>query len=99
MGFDGPLAALSQERVNLADYFKETVAVVTNPAIDRGREYEAFSTRTVIGTRPEIVSSIYTEEIHPIKANDIMWRLHGGSLYYGVLSQFSWPARPICSII
>src|SRR6476469_5459078 len=35
LGYDGPLAALSPERQNLADYFKETVAVVTNPAIDR----------------------------------------------------------------
>ena len=54
MGFDGPLAALSRNRVNLADYFKETVAVVTNPAVDRGRECEAFSTCTLVGTRPEI---------------------------------------------
>ena len=56
LGFDGPLAALSRKRVNLADYFKETVAVVTNPAIDRGREPEAFSTRTLVGKRPEIGS-------------------------------------------
>ncbi len=54
LGFDGPLAVLSQKRVNLADYFKESVAVVTNPAIDRGREMEVFSTQTVIGIRPEI---------------------------------------------
>ena len=32
LGYDGPLAALSPERQNLADYFKETVAVVTNQA-------------------------------------------------------------------
>src|SRR3954453_21595224 len=44
LGYDGPLAALSPERQNLADYFKETVAVVTNPAIDREREIEHFST-------------------------------------------------------
>ncbi len=54
LGHDGPLAALSQERVNLADYFKETVAVVTNPAIDREREAELFSTRAVVGARPAI---------------------------------------------
>lgn len=62
MGFDGPLAILSKIRVNLADYFKETVAVVTNPAIDRGREGEAFSTRTLIGARPAISSAVYEEE-------------------------------------
>jgi glutamate synthase (NADPH/NADH) large chain len=54
LGYDGPLAALSPERQNLADYFKETVAVVTNPAIDREREVEHFSTRAVFGRRPAI---------------------------------------------
>ncbi len=52
LGYDGPLAALSPERQNLGDYFKETVAVVTNPAIDREREIEHFSTRAVFGPRP-----------------------------------------------
>ncbi len=54
LGYDGPLAALSPERQNLADFFKETVAVVTNPAIDREREMEHFSTRSVFGRRPSI---------------------------------------------
>jgi glutamate synthase (NADPH) large chain len=54
LGYDGPLAALSPERQNLADYFKETVAVVTNPALDREREMEHFSTRTVYGRRPSV---------------------------------------------
>jgi glutamate synthase (NADPH/NADH) large chain len=54
LGYDGPLAALSPERQNLADYFKETVAVVTNPAIDREREMEHFSTRAVFGHRPSL---------------------------------------------
>ena len=53
LGYDGPLAALSPERQNIADYFKETVAVVTNPAIDREREIEHFSCRTVFGERPD----------------------------------------------
>jgi glutamate synthase (NADPH) large chain len=54
LGWDGPLAALSKTRVNIADFFKETVAVVTNPAIDREREQAQFSTRSIIGTRPSI---------------------------------------------
>jgi glutamate synthase (NADPH) large chain len=54
LGYDGPLAALAPERQNLADFFKETVAVVTNPAIDREREIEHFSTRAVFGRRPSI---------------------------------------------
>ncbi|MFQ6058791.1 MAG: glutamate synthase central domain-containing protein, partial [Anaerolineae bacterium] len=54
LGYDGPLAVLSQERQNLADYFKEAVAVVTNPSIDRERETEHFSTQAVIGPRPPL---------------------------------------------
>lgn len=54
LGYDGPLAALSKTRVNIADFCKETVAVVTNPAIDHQRESEAFSTSALIGARPQI---------------------------------------------
>jgi glutamate synthase (NADPH) large chain len=54
LGYDGPLACLSPERQNLADYFKESVAVVTNPAIDREREVEHFSCRAVFGARPDL---------------------------------------------
>ncbi|MGU4885084.1 hypothetical protein MAY10_24830, partial [Escherichia coli] len=42
------------DRQNLADFIKESVAVVTNPAIDRDREVEHFSTRVVLGARPGI---------------------------------------------
>ncbi|QSV46632.1 glutamate synthase-related protein [Geobacter benzoatilyticus] len=52
LGYDGPLASLSNQRQNLSDYFKEQVAVVTNPAIDREREAEHFSTRVYLGPRP-----------------------------------------------
>jgi len=54
LGWDGPLAAMAHTRSNLTDYFKETVAVVTNPSIDREREHAQFSTRVVLGVRPEI---------------------------------------------
>jgi glutamate synthase (NADPH/NADH) large chain len=56
LGYDGPLAALATERQNVADYFKEAVAVVTNPAIDRERETEHFSTQSVIGPRPGLTA-------------------------------------------
>ncbi|MEA5114921.1 MAG: glutamate synthase-related protein [Geobacteraceae bacterium] len=52
LGYDGPLAALSTSRQNVSDYFKEQVAVVTNPAIDRERETAHFSTRVYLGPRP-----------------------------------------------
>ena len=52
LGYDGPLAALSNIKRNLSDYFHEQVAVVTNPAIDGVREAEHFSTRVRLGARP-----------------------------------------------
>ena len=52
LGFDGQLPALKPEKPNLAEFFRETVAVVTNPAIDREREIEHFSTRALLGRRP-----------------------------------------------
>ncbi|CAM3858865.1 glutamate synthase-related protein [Mesobacillus zeae] len=54
LGHDAPLAALNPERRNIADFIKESVAVVTNPAIDRDRETEHFSTRIIVGKRPEL---------------------------------------------
>jgi glutamate synthase (NADPH) large chain len=54
LGHDAPLAALSLERQNIADFIKESVAVVTNPAIDREREVEHFSTRVILGARPGV---------------------------------------------
>jgi len=57
LGWDGPLGALAMTRVNIADYFKETVAVVTNPAIDREREQSQFSTRVIVGARPDIAQA------------------------------------------
>ena len=52
MGYQGPLACLDGLS-NIADYFKEMVAVVTNPAIDREREAEHFSTAVILGDRPD----------------------------------------------
>lgn len=52
LGYQGPLAALDPHLPNLADYLKESVAVVTNPAIDREREAEHFSTAVILGPSP-----------------------------------------------
>lgn len=55
MGYQGPLACLNAEGLpNIAEYFKENVAVVTNPAIDREREADHFTTRTILGDRPDL---------------------------------------------
>ncbi|MBO8164647.1 MAG: glutamate synthase [Brevibacillus sp.] len=56
LGHDGPLAAISKERQNIADFIKESVAVVTNPAIDRDREMEHFSTRVILGARAPLAA-------------------------------------------
>ncbi|MGJ7911571.1 glutamate synthase-related protein [Neobacillus sp. LXY-1] len=63
LGHDAPLAALNPERVNIADYIKESVAVVTNPAIDRDRETEHFSTRVIIGKRPNLFANNEAETV------------------------------------
>ncbi|MBS7531610.1 glutamate synthase [Hazenella sp. IB182353] len=57
LGHDAPLAALAKMRQNIPDYIKESVAVVTNPAIDREREMEHFSTRILLGERPRLGSA------------------------------------------
>ncbi len=54
LGYDGPLAVLSPEGHNLSDYYKEIVAVVTNPSMDRERETEHFNTQTILGARPPL---------------------------------------------
>ena len=64
LGFDGPLAMLAEQRQNVADFLKETVAVVTNPAIDREREIEHFSTRVVLGPRPSPSGAILEHALH-----------------------------------
>ncbi|RFU68176.1 glutamate synthase [Peribacillus saganii] len=70
LGHDAPLAALNPQRKNIADFIKESVAVVTNPAIDRDREAEHFSTRTIIGKRPSLFgnseSSFIVELLTPL---------------------------------
>ncbi|MCL6594571.1 MAG: glutamate synthase, partial [Alicyclobacillus sp.] len=98
LGWDGPLAALDQGVRQLSDFLQETVAVVTNPAIDREREIEHFSTRTVIGKRPsfdgayahaprvETQSPLLLEELPPdleISREDVQALAHRhGTLCY-----------------
>ncbi|GFZ95723.1 glutamate synthase [Paenibacillus marchantiophytorum] len=58
LGHDSPHAALAWERQNVPDFIKESVAVVTNPAIDRDREMEHFSTRIIAGTRTPVYGQV-----------------------------------------
>jgi glutamate synthase (NADPH) large chain len=63
LGWDGPVGAISKTRVNIADFFKETVAVVTNPAIDRERERAQFSSTVYLGPRPELGFAHHPDDI------------------------------------
>ncbi|HDK35853.1 MAG TPA: glutamate synthase, partial [Bacteroidetes bacterium] len=56
-GYDGPLAGFSSPPVNLPEFFKEKVAVVTNPAIDRIRESHHFSTAVFLGGKPALTGN------------------------------------------
>ncbi len=59
LGYDGPIAALDPGLRLVSDFLQETVAVVTNPAIDREREIEHFSTRVLLGKRPSFSGSYH----------------------------------------
>jgi glutamate synthase domain-containing protein 2/glutamate synthase domain-containing protein 3 len=54
MGFDRPLAVFSPARPPLAKYFKQIVAVVTNPPIDPLREGSAFDLTVYLGRNPSV---------------------------------------------
>ncbi|MFO0587661.1 MAG: glutamate synthase large subunit [Polyangiaceae bacterium] len=54
MGYDRPLAPFSNQRPPLAKYFKQIVAVVTNPPIDPLREGSAFDLTVHLGLSPAV---------------------------------------------
>ncbi len=55
MGTDTPLSALSSKSKNLATYFKQLFAQVTNPPIDPIREELVMSLVSFIGPRPNLL--------------------------------------------
>src|SRR5579863_7899651 len=77
MGIDTPLACLSDKPQLLFNYFKQTFAQVTNPAIDPIREDLVMSLNTYIGCEGNILEETpknsHTLKLrHPIISN---WRL------------------------
>ncbi|MFO0758440.1 MAG: glutamate synthase large subunit [Byssovorax sp.] len=54
MGYDRPLAPLSAQRPPVTKFFKQIVAVVTNPPIDPLREGGAFDLGVHLGTSPAV---------------------------------------------
>jgi glutamate synthase (ferredoxin) len=77
MGIDTPLACLSDKPQLLFNYFKQTFAQVTNPAIDSIREGLVMSLNTYIGSEGNILDetpkNCHTLKLrHPVISN---WRL------------------------
>ncbi len=96
LGHDAPLASIHPGRKNVADFIKESVAVVTNPAIDRDREMEHFSTRVVLGRRPALFEkvdvSVVLELDSPLVAEGLAGKIlekeAGQPSYEGIVSHF-----------
>ena len=55
MGNDTPLAVLSSKNRSLYDYFRQTFAQITNPAIDPIREQLVMSLTSFIGPKPNLL--------------------------------------------
>lgn len=75
MGYDAPLAVLSEKPQRLYNYFKQMFAQVTNPPIDAIREELVTSAATMIGPernllRPEPESCRHIRLESPILSNE-----------------------------
>lgn len=80
MGFDAPLAVLSERPQRLYNYFKQLFAQVTNPPIDAIREEIVTSTVTTIGPernllRPEPESCRHIRLETPILSDEQLAKL------------------------
>ncbi len=58
MGFDSPLAVLSEKPQSLFTYFKEEFAQVTNPPIDAIREEHVISTSVYLGKDADVTRAV-----------------------------------------
>src|SRR5205807_5420378 len=65
MGYDRPLAIFANSRPPLFRYFKQTVAVVTNPPIDPIREGGAFDLTVPLGAVPSAHEDLPVYDPHP----------------------------------
>lgn len=84
MGFDSPLAVLSDRPQSLFNYFKQTFAQVTNPPIDSIREQIVTSTISYLGAEGDLLHPnednchrikletpvLTNDQIAQLKAND-----------------------------
>ncbi len=80
MGFDAPLAVLSEKPQLLYSYFKQMFAQITNPPIDPIREELVMSLMTFIGNTANILMEVpanarLVKLLHPILSNDDLERM------------------------
>jgi glutamate synthase (ferredoxin) len=65
MGYDRPLALFSSQRPPITKFFKQIVAVVTNPPIDPLREGGAFDLGVHLGPSPGVHENTPVYDPHP----------------------------------
>lgn len=65
MGHTKPLAVLSRNAPSLFKYFRQIIAVVTNPPIDPIREGGSFDLTTYLGRKPVIHEVRHDYTVHP----------------------------------
>ncbi len=80
MGFDQPIAVLSNRPMLLFNYFKQNFAQVTNPAIDSIREDLVMSLTTFVGREGDLLDEVprnahVLQLPHPILTNYNLERL------------------------
>jgi glutamate synthase (ferredoxin) len=90
MGFDRPLAVFSPARPPLSKYFKQIVAVVTNPPIDPIREGSAFDLTVYLGRNPSVHENLPIYEPAP------QYKLEGPFLLGDQLVRIRDGAQPAC---
>ena len=93
MGYDRPLAIFSQSRPPLFRYFKQTVAVVTNPPIDPLREGGAFDLTVHLGAVPSAHEDLPVYTPHP------QLRLSSPLLTGGQLRQMLASGPPVAVVL
>jgi len=103
MGNDAPLACLSDQPTLLYNYFKQTFAQVTNPAIDSIREESVMSLKTTVGAEGNLLEETpeharLLEMDDPVLTNEELARIRQldrpGFLTATIASTFAAPAAP-----
>jgi glutamate synthase (ferredoxin) len=93
MGNDRPLAVFSSQRPTLYKYFKQIVAVVTNPPIDPIREGGAFDLTAHLGPSPLV------QENEPVYHVTSQYRLESPLLTEEQVAKIRDAVQPKCLVL